>query len=228
MEHIRFVGRIFTRSGFDRGGRERTRRVGRISRRDCQRPCAINKLCDRLGRSGKPLAFCYEAGPCGYGLSPTHKHLGHWCDVVASKKAMVEVAVQIAQRWILARLRNQRFFSHAELNDAACSSPNSTPARCAASALAALNYSRRSTGRSCRTIHTSLRGGSVAAPRPAPVHIGAFRLETVPDKDSNRFRPTSKSANRVCRFGKSPDGHLTRIRKGYKYLSLTIVGRMRI
>ncbi len=31
-------------------------------------------------------------------------------------KAKVEVAVQIAQRWILARLRNQRFFSLAELN----------------------------------------------------------------------------------------------------------------
>lgn len=33
-------------------------------------------------------------------------------------KAKVEVAVQIAQRWILARLRNQRFFSLAELNSA--------------------------------------------------------------------------------------------------------------
>ena len=33
-------------------------------------------------------------------------------------KAKVEVAVQIAQRWVLARLRNQRFFSLAELNAA--------------------------------------------------------------------------------------------------------------
>ncbi|MHC2375353.1 transposase [Bradyrhizobium diazoefficiens] len=33
-------------------------------------------------------------------------------------KAKVEVAVQIAQRWILARLRNQRFFFRAELNAA--------------------------------------------------------------------------------------------------------------
>ncbi|MET4359276.1 transposase [Bradyrhizobium sp. RT9b] len=33
-------------------------------------------------------------------------------------KAKVEVAVQIAQRWILARLRNQRFFSLAEPNAA--------------------------------------------------------------------------------------------------------------
>jgi len=33
-------------------------------------------------------------------------------------KAKVEVAVQVAQRWVLARLRNQRFFSLAELNAA--------------------------------------------------------------------------------------------------------------
>lgn len=33
-------------------------------------------------------------------------------------KAKVEVAVQVAQRWILARLRNRRFFSLAELNGA--------------------------------------------------------------------------------------------------------------
>jgi transposase len=33
-------------------------------------------------------------------------------------KAKVEVAVQVTQRWILARLRNQRFFSLAELNAA--------------------------------------------------------------------------------------------------------------
>lgn len=33
-------------------------------------------------------------------------------------KAKVEVGVQVVQRWILARLRNRRFFSLAELNDA--------------------------------------------------------------------------------------------------------------
>ena len=33
-------------------------------------------------------------------------------------KARVEVAVQVAQRWILARLRNRRFFSLADLNTA--------------------------------------------------------------------------------------------------------------
>ena len=33
-------------------------------------------------------------------------------------KAKVEVGVQVVQRWILARLRNRRFFSLAELNRA--------------------------------------------------------------------------------------------------------------
>jgi transposase len=59
-------------------------------------------------------------------------------------KAKVEVAVQIAQRWVLARLRNQRFFSFAELiPPSAGSSSNSTPARCAASARAGPNCSPR-------------------------------------------------------------------------------------
>ena len=46
-------------------------------------PGAISKLCDRLGRPGRPLAFCYEAGPCGYGVYRQLKSLGHRCDVVA-------------------------------------------------------------------------------------------------------------------------------------------------
>jgi transposase len=44
---------------------------------------AISKLCERLGRPGKPLAFCYEAGPCGYGVHRQLTNLGHRCDVVA-------------------------------------------------------------------------------------------------------------------------------------------------
>src|SRR2546430_2294132 len=44
---------------------------------------AISKLCDRLRRPGKPLAFCYEAGPCGYGIHRQLTRLGHRCDVVA-------------------------------------------------------------------------------------------------------------------------------------------------
>jgi transposase len=34
-------------------------------------------------RPGKPLAFCYEAGPCAYGVHRQLISLGHRCDVVA-------------------------------------------------------------------------------------------------------------------------------------------------
>ena len=46
-------------------------------------PGAISKLCDRLRRPGKALAFSYEAGPCGYGVHRQLTRLGHRCDVVA-------------------------------------------------------------------------------------------------------------------------------------------------
>ena len=85
-------------------------------------------------------------------------------------KAKVEVAVQIAQRWVLARLRNQRFFSwRSSMPPLACLSSNSMPGRCAVSAPAAPNFSPRSivpSWENCRTSHTSLRAGSVAALRP--------------------------------------------------------------
>jgi transposase len=48
-------------------------------------------------------------------------------------KATVETAVLIVQRWILARLRNRRFFSLAELNVAARWWRDTTPAWCVSS-----------------------------------------------------------------------------------------------
>jgi len=41
------------------------------------------KLAERLGRRGQRLHFCYEAGPCGYGLHRLLSGLGHDCMVVA-------------------------------------------------------------------------------------------------------------------------------------------------
>lgn len=44
---------------------------------------ALSKLAAKLSRKGRTLRFCYEAGPCGYGV---HRHLtglGHDCAVVA-------------------------------------------------------------------------------------------------------------------------------------------------
>ena len=43
----------------------------------------IRKLVGKLGAGGHKLHFCYEAGPCGYGLHRQLVELGHDCIVVA-------------------------------------------------------------------------------------------------------------------------------------------------
>lgn len=43
----------------------------------------IRKLADKLSNDGRTLHFCYEAGPCGYGLHRQLTELGHDCIVVA-------------------------------------------------------------------------------------------------------------------------------------------------
>jgi transposase len=46
-------------------------------------PEAVEKLVRQLRKDGATLSFCYEAGPCGYGL---HRQLGEWgqdCHVIA-------------------------------------------------------------------------------------------------------------------------------------------------
>jgi len=47
------------------------------------RPDHIGKLVERLAKGGRSLSFCYEAGPCGYGLYHQLIALGHECMVVA-------------------------------------------------------------------------------------------------------------------------------------------------
>ena len=47
------------------------------------RPAAIKKLLDELSREGEVVSFCYEAGPCGYGLYRQITESGHDCTVVA-------------------------------------------------------------------------------------------------------------------------------------------------
>ena len=43
----------------------------------------VRKVVERLERPGRQLRFCYEAGPCGYGLHRFLTGLGHACTVVA-------------------------------------------------------------------------------------------------------------------------------------------------
>ena len=47
------------------------------------RPDHVRKLVEKLGAGGARLNFCYEAGPCGYGLHRQLTDLGHDCIVVA-------------------------------------------------------------------------------------------------------------------------------------------------
>jgi len=46
-------------------------------------PDAVVKLVRRLRKEGARLSFCYEAGPCGYGLHRQLRDLGQDCQVVA-------------------------------------------------------------------------------------------------------------------------------------------------
>ena len=43
----------------------------------------LRKMVERLARGRSKLSFCYEAGPCGYGLHRFLPGLGHTCSVVA-------------------------------------------------------------------------------------------------------------------------------------------------
>ena len=85
MKHTRFVGLDIHKQRISIAVAERGRSgsveyLGEIA----NDPGAISKLCDHLGRSGKPLAFCYKAGPCGYGVHRQLTSLGHRCEVVAA------------------------------------------------------------------------------------------------------------------------------------------------
>ena len=46
-------------------------------------PDSVRTLCMKLSRDGQQLYFCYEAGPCGYGVQRQLTRLGHRCDLVA-------------------------------------------------------------------------------------------------------------------------------------------------
>jgi transposase len=75
-------------------------------------------VCDNL-KAGVTAACRYEPG-----INRTYQEMAtHYGSAIVPArvrkprdKAKVEVAVQVVQRWVLARLRHQRFFSLAELN----------------------------------------------------------------------------------------------------------------
>ena len=61
------------------GGRSAVREYGRIA----NTPTALKALAAKLSRVESELRFCYEAGPCGYGIQRQLTLAGHDCVVVA-------------------------------------------------------------------------------------------------------------------------------------------------
>ena len=63
----------------DGGLRGEVREYGRIA----NTAAALDRLVRKLARDGVKLRFCYEAGPCGYGIQRQLSGRGHECIVVA-------------------------------------------------------------------------------------------------------------------------------------------------
>ena len=61
------------------GKRGEVREYGTIA----NTPTALKALASKLAKSGSALRFCYEAGPCGYGIQRQLSAAGHDCVVVA-------------------------------------------------------------------------------------------------------------------------------------------------
>src|ERR1700737_4988282 len=62
------------------GLRGEVREYGRIA----NTAAALDRLMRKLGAAGVGLRFCYEAGPCGYGIQRHLSAHGHECVVVAA------------------------------------------------------------------------------------------------------------------------------------------------
>jgi transposase len=61
------------------GLRGDVREYGRIANTSA----ALDRLLRKLGGDGVTLRFCYEAGPCGYGIQRRMSARGHECVVAA-------------------------------------------------------------------------------------------------------------------------------------------------
>jgi hypothetical protein len=73
-----------------RGGE--VRQLGNFLNRSDQ----VDKLMQRLSKTdGQRLRFCYEAGPCGYGLHLQITHLGHECVVATPSRIPMKAGDRI-------------------------------------------------------------------------------------------------------------------------------------
>ena len=83
-DRITYVGLDVHKEGIavavaEGGIRSEVREYGRIA----NTPAALDRLVRKLGQEGARLRFCYEAGPCGYGIQRHLSRFGHECIVVA-------------------------------------------------------------------------------------------------------------------------------------------------
>ena len=83
-DRITYVGRNVHKADVvvaaaEGGLRGEVREYGRIA----NTPAALERLAGKLSRDGVRLRFCYEAGPCGYGIQRQLSARGHECVVVA-------------------------------------------------------------------------------------------------------------------------------------------------
>jgi transposase len=83
-DRITYIGLDVHKEGIvvaiaDGGLRGEVRDYGRIA----NTAAAVERLVRKLGGAGAKLRFCYEAGPCGYGIQRQLSAHGHECAVVA-------------------------------------------------------------------------------------------------------------------------------------------------
>ena len=62
-----------------RGRLQEVREYGKVP----NTPAALKAMATKLAAAGNGLRFCYEAGPCGYGVQRQLSAMGHHCAVVA-------------------------------------------------------------------------------------------------------------------------------------------------
>src|SRR6516165_9984375 len=83
-DRITYVGLDVHKEGIvvavaEGGLRGEVREYGRVA----NTAAALNRLVSKLGGEGVRLRFCYEAGPCGYGIQRQLSAHGQECIVVA-------------------------------------------------------------------------------------------------------------------------------------------------